>query len=121
MRLFVQWWYSAGFAWVWQGLFVDKLAYVSEVFSAKELITTLFAPFRQTYVGKQQGVSALQAFADRTVSRGIGFVVRTLLLVVAGFATLAVAIVGIVLVLAWAFIPLLPVIAVVLWSLGVGA
>jgi hypothetical protein len=105
---------------VFRGLLVAKLHYVSEVFSAKEMITTLFAPFRQTYVGKQQGVSALQAFGDRTVSRGIGFIVRSLLLVVAGIAALLVTIVGISLVLLWPVIPLLPLIAIGLGVSGVG-
>lgn len=120
IQLLVRWWYGPGFAWVFRGLLVAKLHYVSEVFSVKEMITTLFAPFRQTYAGKQQGVSALQAFGDRTVSRGIGFIVRTLLLTVAAIAATGVTVVGIVLVLAWAFIPLLPVIAIGLGVLGVG-
>lgn len=121
IQLFLRWWYGPGFGWVWQGLLVDKLHYVSEVFSVKEMITTLFAPFRQTYVGKTNGVSALQAFADRTVSRCIGFVVRLLLLMVAFVAAVLVVAVGILLCVAWPFIPFLPVVAVVLGIMGVGA
>ncbi len=120
IQLLVRWWYGPGFAWVFRGLLVAKLHYVSEVFSIKEMVTTLFAPFRQTYVGKQQGVSALQAFGDRTVSRGIGFIVRMLLLIVAGIAALLVTVVGVVLVVTWAFIPLLPIMAIGLGLGGVG-
>lgn len=120
VQLLFRWWYGPGFRWVFRGLLLDKLHYVSEVFSVKDMITTLFAPFRQTYVGKRQGVGALQAFADRTVSRGIGFVVRILLLIVAAVAATAVLIVGIILVAAWPLIPLLPLIAVGLAVAGVG-
>ncbi len=120
IQLLVRWWYGPGFAWVFRGLLIDKLHYVGQVFSVKAMITTLFAPFRQTYVGKQQGVSALQAFGDRTVSRAIGFIVRSLLLIVAGIAAVGVALVGVVLVLAWPIIPLLPLLAIGLGVAGVG-
>lgn len=120
IQLFFRWWYGPGFGWVWKGLLVDKLHYISEVFSVKEMITTLFAPFRQTYVGKTDGVSALQAFVDRTVSRAIGFVVRLLMLFVALIAACLVATAGILLCVAWPFIPLLPIVAVVMALLGVG-
>ncbi|MCA9330756.1 hypothetical protein KC957_01805 [Candidatus Saccharibacteria bacterium] len=121
VQLLFRWWYGPGFRWVFQGLLLDKLHYVSEVFSVKDMVTTLFAPFRQTYVGKQQGVGALQAFADRTVSRAIGFVVRSLLLIVAAVAATLVLLVGLILVAAWPFIPLLPLVAIILGALGVGA
>jgi hypothetical protein len=94
IQLMMRWWYGSGFGWVFRGLLLDKLHYVAEVFSTKEMITTLFAPFRQTYAGKPHGVSALQALADRTVSRVIGFVVRSLLLIVAGVAAIAVLLAG---------------------------
>ena len=93
---------------------------MSEVFSVSDMITTLFAPFRQTYVGKTNGVSALQAFTDRTMSRGIGFVVRTLLLLVALIAASAVFVVGVGLCLIWPLLPFSPIIAIVLAILGVG-
>lgn len=121
IQLFLRWWYGPGFVWVWRGLLVEKLHYVSEVFSVKEMITTLFAPFRQTYVGKRDGVGALQAFLDRTVSRGIGFVVRTALLAVAFIASILVVSVGVILCVAWPVIPVLPIVAIVLAALGVGA
>lgn len=120
VQLLFRWWYGPGFRWVFRGLLLDKLHYVSEVFSVKDVATTLFAPFRQTYVGKQQGVSALQAFADRTVSRAIGFVVRSLLLIVAAIATAIVFVVGVLLVATWPLIPFLPIVAIVLGVMGVG-
>lgn len=120
IQLMMRWWYGPGFGWVFRGLLLDKLHYVAEVFSVKEMMTTLFAPFRQTYAGKRHGVSALQALADRTVSRVIGFVVRFLLLIVAGVAAIAVLVAGVFLVAIWALIPLMPIIAGILWSQGVG-
>ena len=121
MLLLARWWYGPGFAWVFRGLLLRRLHYIAEVFSVKEMITTLFAPFRQTFVGKRHGVSALQAFADRSVARIIGFVVRSLLIIVAGIGCVVVGVVGIVLVLSWPLIPFLPLIAGVLAVLRVGA
>lgn len=116
----LKWWYGPGFLWVWRGLLVSKLRYVSEVFSVPDMLTTLFAPFRQTYVGKAHGVSALQAFADRTFSRGIGFVVRLLLLLVALLAAVLVVVFGVCLCVVWPFLPFIPVVAIVLAGMGVG-
>ncbi len=121
IQLFLRWWYGPGLAWVWKGLLVDKLHYVSEVFSVPEMIATLFAPFRQTYVGKSGGTTVLQAFVDRTVSRGIGFVVRLALLLVAFLASVLIIVVGCALCITWPFMPILPVVALALALLGVGA
>ncbi len=121
VRLLLKWWYGPGLKWVWQRMLVDKLHYISEVFSVTDMVTTLFAPFRQTYVGKTNGVSALQAFTDRTVSRAIGFVVRMLLLLVALITASGVFIVGVLLCIIWPILPLAPALAIVLAALKVGA
>lgn len=116
----LRWWYGPGFVWVWQGMLVNKLRYVSEVFSVPDMLTTLFAPFRQTYTSKAHGVSALQAFADRTFSRGIGFVIRLFLLLAAFLTSVLVVIFGLCLCVAWPFLPVTPVVAAVLAGMGVG-
>lgn len=121
IRLLLQWWYGPGFGWVFRGLLVEKLRYIADVFSVKEMITTLFAPFRQTYVGKASGVSKLQAFADRSVSRAIGFVVRLLLILTATIAAVIVLVIGLVLTVSWPLLPLLPVVSIILAITGFGA
>lgn len=120
IRLMLTWWYGPGFLWVWRGQLASKLHHVSEIFSVPDMLKTLFAPFRQTYVGKAHGVSALQAFADRTFSRAIGFVIRSLLLFVAFLAALLVTVFGLFLCIVWPVLPLLPVAAVVLAVMEVG-
>lgn len=86
----------------------------------KDLVNTWFAPFRQTYSGSVGGSIDMQlrGAIDNLVSRVIGFIVRTILLL-SGVAVCGMAFVGgLIVLLVWAFIPLLPLIAIVLTAIG---
>lgn len=86
------------------------------------LVRTWFAPFKQTYVGKVRGSLTvhMQAAVDSLISRVIGFLVRTVLLITGAICSLFVLVTGVIFLLVWALIPLLPAIAVVLFGMGVG-
>lgn len=96
--------------------------WILETFSVPELLRTLFAPFRETYAGKVKGPLDVQirAFFDRFISRIIGFIVRTFLIGMAVVGLVAVFVVAVFSLLAWPFIPLLPVIGIILMVAGVG-
>lgn len=119
--LCLRWWYSAGWQWVWQSTLIDRSRWIMQTFSAKELLKTLFAPFRQTYAGKVRGGLDVQvrAFFDKLISRVIGLVVRLILLFMALVGLLVVIIVSIICLLAWPLIPLLPIISLGLYVMGV--
>jgi len=115
----VSWWYGAG--WRQRITFLRaRLAGVMDFFSIDLLLRTLFAPFRQISAGNVQGPIAVQlrAFFDQLLSRVIGAIIRSFMIVM-GLATILLTVVfGGLLVIAWAFVPLLPVIGIVLWCVG---
>lgn len=116
---FFTWWYGRG----WRervAMLRERLASTMDYFSIDLLLRTFFSPFRQISAGKVQGPLGVQmrAFFDRLVSRIIGAGVRTVIIVI-GTVTIAFHVVfGALLVLAWAFVPLLPIAGVILWIVG---
>lgn len=94
----------------------EKLASTVDFFSIDLLLRTFFAPFRQISAGRVDGPLGvqMQAFFDRLISRMIGAMIRLVMIIVGILAIIFYGIVGIVWVMAWAFIPLLPILGVVL-------
>ena len=113
------WWYSAGFV---QALHAvgGRLAGWFDFFSIDLLIKTLFSPFRQISAGRVDGplVEQLKAFGDKLLSRVIGAVVRTIVMII-GICMLAViSILGLLYLLLWLVMPLLPLIGLTLALTG---
>ena len=85
------WWYGQG--WHLQ-LTAVKRRWLrwADYFSFSTLIQTLFAPFRQIGAGSVRGSLEVQLrqWSDRTFSRAVGFVVRTLTLLVGTIVMLGV-------------------------------
>lgn len=115
----LSWWYGEG----WRqraGMVRERLASLADYFSIGLLAGTLFAPFRQISAGQVDGPLPVQlrAFVDRLISRMIGAVVRTGLIVI-GLITLALAgLTGLVTIVAWGVFPLLPIAGVLLMITG---
>lgn len=86
------------------------------------LVRTWFAPFKQTYTGGVRGSLGvhIRAAVDSLISRVIGFLVRSILLLAGLVCSILVFASGLLFIVAWAFIPLLPVISVLLIGIGVG-
>jgi hypothetical protein len=115
----LSWWYSDG----WRqraGLIRERLARTLDFFSISLLFQTLFSPFRQISAGKVQGPIGVQmhAFFDRLTSRIIGAMVRAFM-IVAGSIVIALHIVwGLIVLVGWALVPLLPIASILLFSIG---
>lgn len=115
----LSWWYGAG----WKQRLVllrEHLAAMIDFFSIGLLLRTLFAPFRQISAGQVEGSLEvkLRALADKLISRLIGAMVRTCVIIAGSVAlVLYVVFCGIVLV-AWAVAPLLPVVGLVAAIVG---
>jgi len=110
------WWYGAG--WRQRITFLQtRLAGVMDFFSIDLLLRTLFSPFRQISAGNVQGPIGvqLQAFFDQLISRLIGAAVRLFMIIFGVISILITTVFGGLLVVAWAFVPMLPIIGVVLW------
>ena len=112
---FFSWWYGDGWKRQLQGA-TSRLAGLIDTFSVDILVRTLFSPFRQISTGSVRGPLDVQirAFVDRLISRFIGAIVRTAVLI-AGSVSIVVGLLVAGLYLAvWPLVPVLPVIALIL-------
>lgn len=115
----LSWWYGEG----WQArirIIKERLASSADYFSIGLLITTLFAPFRQISAGSVEGplVDQVRAFADKLISRFIGAIVRSAILI-AGLVVMFVQIIfGGLEIAIWPLVPLLPVIGLIMMVIG---
>lgn len=111
----LSWWYGAGLRHqlrLVRGWFENVLDYFSIIL----LIKSLFAPFRQISAGRVDGSLSIQmqAFFDRLISRCIGGVVRTIIILF-GIVTIVLCLIGGVVVMAlWLFTPCLPLVGLLL-------
>lgn len=115
----LSWWYGRG--WVEQALLVrERIARTMDYFSIDLLLRTLVSPYRQIGAGRVQGSLAVRwsAFIDRTVSRLIGFIVRSMLVLAGCVALTLHAVLGALSLVLWAFVPLLPLVGLLLFISG---
>ena len=118
---FLSWWYGAG--WGSQVLKVEQgLAKLVDQFSILQLITTLFAPFRQISAGRARANASLDAkfhlWLDRQFSRFVGAFLR-FFTILAGTAVLIISVlVGGLRIIVWPVLPLLPFVGLVLAMAG---
>jgi hypothetical protein len=115
-----RWWYGAGWGWAWQRAVAERVSWCNDAFSLSRLIQTWAAPFKQTASGRVRGSMGdhLRAWLDRVVSRTIGFLVRSVLIFAGVVACVLVFIFGLIFMVAWPILPILPIICVVLWISG---
>lgn len=113
------WWYTDGWRQCWLRV-KERLMATLDFFSVDLLIKTLFAPFRQISAGNVRGPLGVQmrAFFDRLVSRCIGTVVRLVMIGVGVITITFNLVVGGLLLVFWAFVPLLPLAGLALFIIG---
>lgn len=116
----ISWWYTSGWLTLTQKVRA-RIRAVLGFFSVGLLAGSLFAPFRQIAAGRVNGslTAQLQAWGDRLFSRGIGFVVRSFLIILGIVIVVCVAVVGLLLCLIWPLLPFAPLIGVVFMGLGI--
>jgi len=115
----LSWWYGDG----WRQRFAlikARLGRTGDYFSIELLLSTLFSPFRQISTGSVSGPLAVQmrAVFDRLLSRLIGALVRTAVLIVGVFVIGAQIVTGVIILALWALIPLFPVISLIASVIG---
>lgn len=95
---------------------LERLAATADFFSVGLLLKTLFAPFRQISAGKVRGPLGVQlrAFFDRLISRLIGAMVRTAMILTGGILLVVHAVLGGLAIIGWLFVPALPLLGAVL-------
>ena len=115
---FFVWWYGRGWRQL-AGSLNRRLSKTSDMFSVPILLHTLFAPWKRiiTYPGASLDAK-LRAFSDNMVSRVIGSIVRLLVLLTAAIMFIVVSITAIAELVAWPFVPLLAVVAIIKGIIG---
>ncbi len=116
----LRWWYGDGLR-VRLHLIANRLDGTMDYFSIDLLVKTLFAPFRQISAGRVDGPLGVQfrALIDRLFSRVIGAFVRIIILLVGGVMIGVQALLGLLFVLVWLLVPLLPIVGFGLLAAGV--
>lgn len=111
----ISWWYGDG----WKdrvAISINRLKISADFFSIKQMLATLFEPFRQISANKVDGSInvKIQSFFDRLLSRFIGLFMRTFM-IIAGIIIIAIqAIFGAIIAILWAAIPLLPFVGLII-------
>lgn len=113
------WWYGGG----WLGrvqLLKSRLVASADFFSIDLLASTLFAPYRQISAGSVDGPIGVkvQAFFDKLLSRFIGAIVRSLMVIFGVVAMFLQLLVGLIILGFWLILPLFPVIGLIMMVLG---
>jgi hypothetical protein len=116
---FFAWWYGVGWMTLVQKV-SGRVTGVLSFFSVGQLLTSLFAPFRQISAGKVQGPLGviLRAWVDRLFSRGIGAIVRSLLILTGLFCAAFYGVLGVIMMIAWPILPGLPLLGIILMVSG---
>lgn len=115
----LSWWYGSG--WIERVKIIrERISRTIDYFSIQLLIKTLFSPFRQISAGKVNGPIGVKwrAFIDRSVSRVIGAFIRTFIIIAGCVTILLYCLAGALTLIAWAIVPLLPFVGVVLFLSG---
>jgi hypothetical protein len=119
LATFFAWWYGVGWMTLWQKV-SGRVTGVLSFFSVAQLIMSLFAPFRQISAGRVQGPLSVhfRAWVDRLFSRGIGAVVRSLLIVTGLLIALCYGVLGFIMIIFWPVLPALPILGIILMASG---
>ena len=116
----LRWWYSDGLRGRIR-IIANRLDGTLDYFSIDLLIKTLFAPFRQISAGRVDGPLGVQmrAMVDRLFSRVIGAIVRLFILIIGGVAIALQALAGVLIIIVWTLVPLLPLLGIIMAIIGV--
>ncbi len=116
------WWYGRGWSDHLKRVYRGILA-VANFFSIGLLLKTLFNPFKQISAGSPQGPLPVQisAFFDRLFSRVVGGTIRSITILIGLIAISLSLIWAIVAIVVWVFLPIIPILGVIMWFMGVGS
>ncbi|HZJ34398.1 MAG TPA: hypothetical protein VFD55_00055 [Candidatus Angelobacter sp.] len=119
LRGFISWWYVGG--WLRRIQIIKaRLIASADLFSVGLLLSTLFSPFRQISAGDVVGSISdhIGAFFDKLLSCVIGAFVRTFMIIF-GLITMFIQVIfGVVSLIFWLTIPLLPVAGLIMAVIG---
>jgi hypothetical protein len=115
----LSWWYGHG----WLGrvkMIGDRLKITADFYSVGLLVSTLFAPYRQISTNAAVGSirDHIKAFFDKLLSRIIGSIVRTSVVIFGSVVMSSQIVFGTTVLILWLAAPLLPVAGLIAWTIG---
>ncbi len=116
----LSWWYGRGWLGQWRRI-AGRFSRTIDFFSIGYLLRTLYSPFRQISAGGAANGSlgaAARAFFDKLISRIIGSFVRGFTIIAGMVIILLQALYEVSIMVAWWFLPLLPVVGFVVFAIG---
>ncbi len=115
----LSWWYSRGFV-DRVNIIKERLSKAFDLFSIDLMITNLFAPFRQISASRVEGPIGVRtrAFFDRLLSRVIGAIMRSIMIILGSVVIILELIFGCIVAVFWLILPTLPVTGLILTILG---
>lgn len=116
----ISWWYGRGWVSQWKRI-AERFMATLDFFSIGQLMSTLFSPFRQISAnngGDGSLGSAMRSFVDQLISRVIGAFVRFFTIIFGLIIIILQAVYETVIMVAWWFLPALPVIGFILLATG---
>lgn len=102
---------------------LQRIGILADMFSIDVILRTLFSPFRQIDADKVNGPLGVHvhAFIDKSVSRMIGAMVRLAVLLAGCISILLACMAGVLYLMTWPLLPLLPIVGTLMmlrgWSL----
>lgn len=115
----LSWWYGDG--WRQRALMVrERLLGAIDYFSVDLLLKSLFSPYRQISAGGVRGPIGVRwrAFVDRLISRCVGAVIRTVVIIIGCVSIVFIAVLGLLVLALWLVIPLAPLTGVIMMIVG---
>ena len=116
----ISWWYGRGWVGQWRRV-AHRFSLTLEFFSVGQLLSTLFAPFRQISAGSGSDGSIgseLRAFVDQLISRIIGAFVRFFTILFGILVIVLQAVYETIIMIAWWFLPILPIAGLIMLAIG---
>lgn len=115
----LSWWYSGGLVKRWQ-LIKKRFESSTDFFSISLLLSTLFSPYKQisAEIATESFNQQIRAFFDKLLSRLIGATVRSCLIIIGLLVILSQFIFGIIAIVFWIFVPLMPILGIIMAMSG---
>ena len=117
---FISWWYGKGLGWKAEKI-LDSIEHSMDTFSLGLLAKTWFSPFRQIDANSGANLpldAQIRKFFDKLISRIIGAMLRSVVMVVGVGYISAKAIFGIFQIFLWIIMPILPIVFVVFFTMN---
>jgi len=116
----ISWWYGRGWIGQWKRM-GERFVATLEFFSIGQLFETLFSPYRQISAaggGNGSFGDAFRASVDKLISRCIGAFIRFFTILVGVVAIVLQGLYEVAIMIAWWFVPLLPIVGFILLAIG---